>query len=103
MMTKTEDFGVEAAMALLLILINIPLSVIALTLLWNWFAVPVGMSPMTWANALGAQLLIGMWKYRWKPTEKHTHAQSLEAAFSWLLIYAFGLGGGWIIAHLGAR
>jgi hypothetical protein len=76
---------------------NVPLEVFAVKTLWNWFIVPLGMQPMTWALAIGAGLFVGVFRYQWKPSSKLTHWQAIEAVLSRTLVVSVSLGVGWLV------
>lgn len=52
--------AVTVTSALVAVLLHIPLMAVGLTLLWNWFVVPVGMKPTNFVNAMGILLLVSL-------------------------------------------
>jgi hypothetical protein len=68
-------------------------------LLWRWFAVPLGLPPLTYWHVFGLSVLIGVFVWQYKPNPK-TFEQRNDRASAHAAMLVLALGVGWLV-HFG--
>ena len=105
MATKTGELPDDMKGAcLVLMLFGIPFSILAggwaVSILWAWFLVPLGLPPISWATAAGLKLLVYYCTYTpiYYGEDKRTETQKMGACIAGLYLGPFVyLASGWVL------